>query len=135
MAIDENFLEYYLQVKDDADRFKKLENELRVKLVNELFPGATKGTHKNDIGFYHVKASIPLNHKVDESMLEIAWPSLSEDQKACFKTEHTVLTSKIKKLESEEEVEHVQMLFTSKPGMPALTISAYDPEEDVMDEL
>ncbi len=120
MNIEEK-IELYKTVKEAADKYKQHENELRLEILDELFPTAGEGTHKVDIGNIRIKGVFGTNYTIDSKMLEDIEFSLSDDELACINYKPNLSLTAYKKLDASERA-NLDQCITAKPAMPFIKI-------------
>ena len=111
----------YIEAKSGADYYKKLENELRVKIVETMFPTAGEGTHNMDFGDVEIKATVRFNYKFDAKELEDLEGDFNEMEAACVKRKPSLDVTKYKSL-SESDKQTIDEAVVITPGLPTLVV-------------
>jgi hypothetical protein len=111
----------YVEAKASADRFKKLENSLRIKIVDEFFPVAGEGTHNSCFKNMDLKVTVRYNYKFDKDELALVEPMLNDEEAACIKRNPTLDLTKFKSLAPGDKV-MIEDAIIITPGLPTLTI-------------
>jgi hypothetical protein len=115
-------LDDYMSAKDNLQYYKKLEADLRIKLLEELFPEAgVEGTETTEIGEFKVKGSFSLNFKLDAKAAEEAFDDLSEAEQRCLVSKLSLSKAAYKTLEDWER-EELDELITVSSSMPTIKI-------------
>ena len=115
-------IDKYIDAKQNLDMYKKLESELRIELLGELFQNNTvEGTEATEIDGYKVKGSFSLNFKLDGKALEEAFDDLSEVEQACISFKPSLNKSVYKSIEDSER-EELDEYITVSSAMPTIKI-------------
>jgi hypothetical protein len=111
----------YLEAKKLASEYKKQENDLRVRIVEQFFPSAGEGTHTTDFKGWEIKAGVRYNYKFDAKSLEEYEYLFNEAEAACVKRKPELQLSAYRKL-SDEERATIDSCVVVTPGLPTLDI-------------
>ena len=122
-----SLLEQYIEAKEGLTKFKKLESELRIELLSELFPNTVEGTMNTIDGDYAVKGGFSLNHSLNRKSLESIYDDLTEDEKGCIDFKPGLKLSAYKSLGSENRKLLDDCVSVSN-SMPTITIKLLDGE-------
>tara|TARA_R110000803_G_scaffold192258_2_gene255038 strand:- start:547 stop:924 length:378 start_codon:yes stop_codon:yes gene_type:complete len=114
----------WVEAKDKFDRYKKLENELRVKVVETFFPTGGEGSHKVDFRGIEVKATIKYNYRLDQKELEELEDDFSDGEAACIKRKPSLDLTKYRALGDENDVSLSDCIIIT-PGLPSLAIKEW----------
>jgi len=115
----------YVEAKASADRFKKLENELRIKIVEQFFPTAGEGTHNSTFKGLELKATVRYNYKFDLDELKMIEEMLNENEAACVRRRPSLDLTKFKALDPDDKV-LIEDAIIITPGLPTLTVKEID---------
>jgi len=113
----------YVRTKELFNKYKKLETEQRVGLLEKLFPAAGVGTLTEYKAGMKIKGTFRLNYKVDLEALETFEADFSEDEARCIVRKPTLNLTDYKKLDDVDRIS-LDMCITATPGLPALSIEA-----------
>lgn len=113
----------YLEAKENLKHFKKLENELRLDLIDAMFPGAGVGTLNAANGDYMVKGTFKNNTTLDAKEFEALMQSgsLSGDELECVVFKPS-LVMKIYNELPEDQRETLDSCITVKPALPSIDV-------------
>lgn len=114
-------IEEYLEVKANLDKYKKLESEMRVAILEEAFPNASEGTLNSFAGEYQIKGTFKMTHKLDASLVEENYDDMSKEEKECISFKPSLSLAAYKKLD-EDDGYLLNECITVSPAMPSLKI-------------
>jgi|TARA_R110001606_G_scaffold386854_2_gene551132 hypothetical protein len=109
--------------KSAMDASKKLESELRIEVIENVFPNAGEGTSTHF--FYDsqmdrkLKVNIRMNYKLNLSDLKDWEELMTEEEAACIKRKPSLDLAKYRQLEHSGLID--QCVEVS-PGMPSLSL-------------
>ena len=115
------------KAKDRLDEYKAKEKELRLAILDDLFPSAGEGSLSASVGRYIVKGSFKNSTTVSKEDWEERSGVFTEEQLACVNFKPSFLSSKFKLLDDEERF-MVEECLTIKPALPTLTIKLIEDE-------
>lgn len=120
-----NLIERYNDAKSKLAQFKKLENQIRLEVIDQYFPKAIEGTHNQELTGYEIKATFKMNHKFDAKALEKIVEDLSEEEFACINYKPSLKLAEYKKL-SDSERELLDETIITTPALPSIKITAIE---------
>ena len=106
-------------VNIQLDSFKKRERELRIEILEDMFPNAVNTSIKLDIGDDTIIGSFGLIYSLDTEILDMMYDDLSPEEKDCITYAPKFSVSKYKKL---SDTKMIDALLTTKPSLPTLKI-------------
>jgi hypothetical protein len=109
----------YVKVKGEFDKLKKLESELRVKLIDEMFLDQSEGTRKIEANGLQISASFGVNYRIDTDLLDDIYNMLSPEEQDCIKLKPSLVISAYKKLEERDMLDDC---ISVSPAMPSVKI-------------
>lgn len=115
-----NLYDEWLHSKNEADRWKRTELELRNDVVAEFIKENEFGSFKFDDEEYLIKIVKGLSKSLDEATLETIKPNLSDEELNCLKYKPSLVAKELKELTGHE------LLFeaiTEKPRQATLKIT------------
>lgn len=103
---------------------KDEEMEIRKEVVDHiLIIGSGKSAPKTGlIGPFELTATPKTNLKVDKELLKTLWPSLSKEEKTCFKFDPSLKSAEYNKLPADSDVHRA---IEATPGAPTLKLKSY----------
>lgn len=108
--------------KDNLDTWKKVEADLRIKLLNKLFgEGVMEGTETEEVNGFKVKGGFSLNFKLDAKGVDAAFDELSEAEQLCISYKPSLTKAVYKALEDHER-EALDEFITVSSAMPTIKI-------------
>jgi hypothetical protein len=116
----------FADLQDQLKSLKKKEADMRVQILDDLFPAAGVGTLNTAIGDYTVKGSFKNSITIDKKMLSVLEKEFSDDELACIEYKPSLSLSKYKLLDISFMLD--ECLIT-KPAMPTLEIK-WSPTDD-----
>tara|TARA_R110000744_G_C19371578_1_gene562726 strand:- start:23044 stop:23415 length:372 start_codon:yes stop_codon:yes gene_type:complete len=115
-------LDDYMVAKDNLDTWKKVEADLRIKLLNKLFgEGVMEGTETEEVNGFKVKGGFSLNFKLDAKGVDAAFDELSEAEQLCISYKPSLTKAVYKALEDHER-EALDEFITVSSAMPTIKI-------------
>lgn len=115
------------QAKTQHDHFKKLEMELRHRVVAMGFPGILTGTHRLALpaeGFF-VKHVAGMETVIDRDLFAVVEPKLTSDTKAmCVKFTPSLIAAGYKVLPAGPQRDLLNEALVTKPKTPTIEIEA-----------
>ena len=114
-------IEEYRDAKFKLDHFKRLENELRIKIVEIFFPSGGEGTHTTEFKDFEVKGTIKYNYKFDQNELKAYRSAFSPEELTCIKETPSFNLTAYRKL-GDDEKETIDQCIVITPGLPGLEI-------------
>lgn len=111
----------YIEAKYQLTKWKKAEAELRVALLDELFPAATEGTQTTFISGMEIKGGFKMSHKLDAKEVDENYDCLSAAEQDCINYKPSLSLAAYKALD-EFERSDLDQYITVVPSMPTLTI-------------
>lgn len=110
----------YLDAKANLDKFKKLESEMRIKVLNKFFPENNIGTNNTATKNFAVKGTFKNNFNLSAKISEV-WDDLSPEEQACVTFKPSLKLSEYNKLD-EDQKDLIDNYITVTPAMPTLAI-------------
>lgn len=117
-----SLLEKYKHVKSELDSYKKLELELRLAILDSLFPSASSGTFHAHLGPFKAKGVFKLNTTVDRQALEDNVEMLTPEEIECITWKPSLSQTKYKALLEDETSGFLESCLEVKPATPSLTV-------------
>lgn len=115
----------YLEARSQLNFWKKREADLRIKLVNRLFPNATEGTYTYNDNNLKIKGKFGVNVNLNTKMFEEQSINMSEEELSCVTYKPTLSFPKFKNL-SDTDKEYLALCVTISPAMPSVEITNED---------
>lgn len=112
-------LAQYIDAKSKHDRYKKLEAELRVKLLSFLFPSAVEGTYNTFIDNIKIKGKFGLNINLNQKAYNELSTQMSDEELECITLKPTLSVAKYKQVVNKEILEQC---ISISPAMPTIEI-------------
>lgn len=112
-------LAQYIDAKSKHDRYKKLEADLRIKLVQSLFPNSVEGTYNVFVDNIKVKAKFGLNITINQKKYDELCIQMTEEELDCVTLKPSLSVSKFKNLEDKDTLEKCVSI---SPAMPTVEI-------------
>jgi len=116
----------YQDASDNLKKFKKLELELRNKIIKSFRYKKTEGVeHRSfeDEGFcVNLVIDLKLRRSIDKDAVETLWSDLSGVEKDCFKHEPSLITAEYKKLVESGDANILMEVVTEKPAQASLKL-------------
>ena len=109
----------YIDVAEQLKYYKKLEAEMRIQILDELFPSANEGTLTASVEDFIVKGTFKNSASVDKKKLDSMLDSLTDSEYDCFNFKPTLLLSNYKRLDDQSRINEC---ITFKPAMPTISI-------------
>ncbi len=109
----------YMDAKAKLDRYKKLENELRLELISQYFPTASEGTHNVMVDNLKIKGRFGFNYNINEKAFWENTYKLTTAELEAVKLKPTLSISAYKKLEEHSNLDEI---LTVTPAMPSIEI-------------
>lgn len=119
--LTEELIQSYIAAKAKLAECKKLEAELRIKVLEIAFPDSTVGTYNTFSNDYKIKGVFKNNITINTEKMNETYDSLSPAEKMCVNFKPSLKLSVYNELEPEEK-ELLDDCITIKPAMPTLTI-------------
>jgi len=123
--MDSNKIAQYLEAKNSLAHYKKLEAELRIDLLDDLFPSAGEGTLNTVVGDFIVKGTFKNSISIDKDILERTIGDFEEEELECISFKPALSLSKYKQLDDRSNIDEC---LTSKPSMPTISIKVVSDE-------
>jgi hypothetical protein len=122
-----SLLSRYIDAKSNLDHFKKLEAELRIQMLEEVFPSASAGTHNFEMEGYKIKGVFKNNTRIDLKHFKSIEGELSAEELDCirFKPE---LDMRKYNATSEDERSLLDEAVVVSPAMPTISIDLLEQE-------
>ena len=114
-------LNKYLDAKTQLAFWKKKEHELRLELLNDLFPNASNGTFTEHVEGYEVKGTFGLNYSIIKDEFDILKDVMTDDERSCITLKPTLSVAKYKLLEDHERA-ILDECVSVKPSLPSVKI-------------
>jgi len=111
----------YVEAKAKFDHFKKLENTLRVKVVDTFFPSGGEGSHNLDFKNVEIKATIKYNYRLDQDELAESEDGFNEAEMACIKRKPSLDLTKFRALSEIDRISIDDCIIIT-PGLPSVVI-------------
>lgn len=111
----------YIEAKEALNKYKKLEADLRIKVLDEVFSDQTPGSHTEIINGLKVKGGFKLNHKLDVKMASELFDSMTEEEQSCIKFKPSLSLKEYNDLE-DVDTYILDDCITVVPAMPTLSI-------------
>lgn len=121
--ITRDILEEWGVTKDNLDKFKFKELQLRNLIASDVLEGEIKGTHHGMYGLSKASVTAKLNFTVTPEELKIAWKDLSPAERECIQFKPTVKTGPYNKLPEDSLLKRIVI---AKPGTPTLKIKLFE---------
>lgn len=131
----DNLILAWRRSKEELDKAKEREMELRTQLAAMLFPNPSAGTQRFELGGgYSVKLVHKINYKLDEDRVDDALDNIEKQgNEGAFladrlvKTKHELSISEYKKLDpsnpSHKKIKaELDKVLTTSPGAPTLEL-------------
>lgn len=120
----ERTIKRWLEVKTEMDNLKKVELDLRKKILDSAFGEPGIGTHKRFIEGYDIKGSYGVTTSLDQEGIKTAMECdlLTEEQYECVRIKFELDKRKYDVLD-ESELKGLDMYITQKPSLPSLSIT------------
>lgn len=118
-------IDKWLKAKEQAKKYKDLENSLRIQVFKEFFPGVsgigtwTKLLDENTV----IEAAVRWNFTVDKEQLPLALSMLPLAKRSVVTYTPSVREGEYKKL-SPADAQLLALAVSKKPGLPSLEIKA-----------
>ena len=112
-------LSQYIDAKSKLDRYKKLEAELRIKLLNHLFPTAVEGTYNTFINSVKIKGKFGVNINLNQQAYNELSAQMSDDELECINLKPNLSIAKYKQLKDKSTLEQC---ISVSPAMPTIEI-------------
>lgn len=119
-------LQDYTEIKYQLDQYKALEAEMRLEILEDLFPTASTGTFTATLGEFRVKGAFSNRATVDKQALEDYVEQLTEEEVACIKWTPSLIVAKYKELQEDETSGLLEDCLTFKPAMPTIEVEYED---------
>jgi hypothetical protein len=109
----------WLEMSADLSVLKDKEMEARKEIVDHiLIVGRGKSSPKTGlIGPFKLTATPKTNLKIDKELLKTFWPSLTKEEKACFKFDPSLKAKEYSNLPADSDVHRA---IEANPGAPTL---------------
>ncbi len=117
----------YIEAKAGLDKFKKLEKDLRIELLEELFPDTVEGTVSTELDGCEIKGTFKLSHKLSQADYEEEAEHFSDAEMDCVAIKASLKMGAYNKLEPSER-ENIDACITVSPAMPTITIKQIEEE-------
>ena len=124
----EEWLEEWMNLSTDLRSMKKLEMEVRVKLVSFMeVNNFTPGTYRHDFTSIYATITLKNNVTIDKTLLEGLVDEMTQEEKDCIQYKPNLLNKNYKLLAVDER-ETLDKCLSVKPAAPALKVD-YQSEE------
>lgn len=117
-----DLIEQYNTAKSKLAHYKKLEHDLRLEVIEEIFPNAVEGTHNYYINNLEIKGTFKMNHKLDAKGLAKTGDDLTQAEKECIVYKPSLVVGKYNALDASER-EALDGFITTTPALPSLKIT------------
>lgn len=115
-------IEKYRSVKLALEMIKKEELELRLEILEDLFPSASAGTFNEHLGEYKVKGTFRNNINIDADAYFDYEDQMTDAERCCVKLKPSIVLANFKNLEAHQATGLLEDIVTIKPGLPSLSI-------------
>ena len=111
--------------KDQLDKWKKLEHDLRVEICDQLLFGKEYGTHKRDFEGYRLTAIRVANYSLDQKGINDLYTGglLTAEEENLIKVKYELSISNYKK--ANFDTSKIDSLITLKDGLPQLSLTYF----------
>ena len=123
MKVNPRLIKTWMVAKDQLDKIKAHELEIRKEIAEHILDGKIKGAKKGSIGKYNLTATGKLNYVVDAEFLENIWSELTPQEKEAIKYKPSIVASKYKTLDAKSKLNKA---ITSKSGTPSLKLDSME---------
>ena len=120
-----NTIQQWLDAKYNLDKYKAIEKELRLIVLDQVFPSASEGTFNSVVGDLEVKGSFKVTTSININDYYEIQDSLSQEAEACLSWKPSFLKTKFAELE-EDDKNNLERCLTYKPALPTLSIKAIE---------
>lgn len=117
--ITRDILKGWVTAKDNLDKFKFRELQLRNLIADDVLGDEIKGTHHGMYGLSKASVTAKLNFTVTPEELKIAWKDLTPVERECIQFKPTVKTGSYNKLPEDSLLKRIVI---AKPGTPTLKV-------------
>ena len=121
-----NKVEKWIDAAAKLAHYKKLENDLRKQIADDLLEGKPTGTHHFFKFGYDIKIVKKNNTTIDTVVLSALQDDFSPEEKAAIKYKPELVAKNYKALEDHELIDHCLIV---KPGLPSMEIQREEEEE------
>lgn len=111
-------IKLYIKAKEKLTLYKNLERQLRLEVLEELFPSAVNTKATTTSGNLIITGAFGLNHSLTS---DFDYDSLSELEQSVISFKPSIIISAYKRL-SEEQRTNLDRFVTVKPSLPTITI-------------
>jgi hypothetical protein len=112
----------YLEAKTVLTSAKKLEMDLRLEVLENLFPSGSLGTINAELGPFKVKGVFKNNITIDADAWFDYEDQMTDAERCCVKIKPSIIAANYKLLENHEVSGLLDDIITVKPATPALTL-------------
>lgn len=114
-------IEKYLAIKASLKLAQETEREMRLEILDQIFPAAGVGTLNAALGEYAIKGTFSTTTTIDADILADIEDSLSDEELACIKWKPSLIAAHYKML-GEDLRGRLDEAVMVKPSMPTLKI-------------
>jgi hypothetical protein len=120
--IDLELIERWRKADELYRKYKRLENELRQDICQDLLKGKSEGAHYFDVAGLPVKATRRVIYSLDKSLVELYEEgALNATEEACLTVSLRLRQGEFKQVDP-ALIPHIIAALTTKDGMPSLEI-------------